>query len=178
MASFKTFKKIRRKRARRGGRHDHEGVTPTTAPTQQNNDSHQADILNMQETIGNQAVMQMMRQGDIDQPKAKSTSFNPNSFKIQRLPTIDEAQSVIEQPKAESATSQANSSRIQRMPTVDEARSELPDSAGSNIEERKNAILNMIRHFNVIIENYPGNFPQTVDEIRWENQDDSPYKIN
>lgn len=118
MASFKTFKKIRRKRARR--RHDQEGVNPTTTPTKQNSESNQADILNLQETIGNQAVMQMMQQGDIDQPKAKSTTFNPNSFKIQQMPTVDEAQSVIEQPKDESAPSQAASLKIQRMPTRDD----------------------------------------------------------
>ena len=80
MPTFKSYKKIRRKSAHR--RHDHEGMNTPHIPAQQENDSFQSDILDMQSIVGNKAVMQMMRQGDVDQPKPKPTSFNPNSFAI------------------------------------------------------------------------------------------------
>jgi hypothetical protein len=125
MPSSKRIKKIRCKFRRR--RHDKEGIESTTVPTQQDSESFQSDILNMQNVVGNQAVIQMTQQGDIEQSKAMSSPFNPSSFKIQRLPKVDDAQSEIDQPKAKPTTLQASSfamtskKSLQRMPTADAA---------------------------------------------------------
>lgn len=79
MPSFKT-RKIRRKYSRR--KHDHEGLDATHIPTKQDHDSFQSNILDLQSTVGNKATMQMMRQGDLEQSKAKRPSINPQSFSI------------------------------------------------------------------------------------------------
>ena len=50
----------------------------TTSPQPSANDN----ILQLQQTLGNQAVMQMMRQGDIAQAKPTSSLFNPSAFSM------------------------------------------------------------------------------------------------
>jgi hypothetical protein len=79
MPSFKT-RKIRRKRIRR--KHYHEGLESMHTPAKQDKDSFQSNILDMQNVVGNKAVMQMMQQGDVKQPKSTPASFDPSSFAI------------------------------------------------------------------------------------------------
>ena len=110
MPSFKTSK-IRRKYSRR--KHDHEGLDSTHAPTKQDHDSFESNILDMQSTVGNKAVMQMLRQGTVEQSK-KNSSFNPSSFSI---------------------SSSQNNLTIQRMPTRNQAIREggLPSGKGGKV---------------------------------------------
>ena len=110
MLSFKNSRKTQRKSIR--GEYDRQAN-----PAQPDNESFQSDILNMQSIIGNQAVMQMMRQGNIHQSSENRSPFSPRAFKIQRMPTADELQSAIEQAPAESLSSQTSASKIQRMPS-------------------------------------------------------------
>lgn len=77
MPSSKRIRKIRRKI--RHGQHNHEEINSTNTPANQDTESFQSDILNMQGIVGNQAVMQMMRQGDIDQPKTESAPIFTSS---------------------------------------------------------------------------------------------------
>lgn len=132
MASRRYGKKIRRKRSSRRGQDE---LNSTLIPNRQDNASFQDNILNMQGVVGNQAVMQMMRQGDIEQPKSKANPIQLSSFKIQRMPTAEDAQALIF------------------------------DSDRTDNKQRKTSVVNMLRRYHSIIENYAMDFP-SVDDIR------------
>ncbi len=96
-------------------------------------------ILNMQQTLGNQAVMRML-QNTAAPPKPKST-FNPSSFKIQRMPSVNDAQTLIY------------------------------DSERGSSQQTKSVIINMLREYHEIMNGgYEENFP-SADEIRMEKAD-------
>ena len=88
MPSFKNYTKVRRKPSR--GKHQDE-LNPTSLSNQEDHNSFQSNIINMQGIIGNQAVMQMLRHSDIEQPKSKANQMQANTLKIQRMPTRSQA---------------------------------------------------------------------------------------
>ena len=110
------------------------------SPTYPNHVSEQDNILDLQGKIGNQAVLQLMREGVLEAPKAQAIPINQTK------------------------------KRIQRMPSADEARSGIPDSDAKDMAERKLVVVNMVKDFHSTIDKYAENFPKTADEVRQKGE--------
>ncbi|GEM_PF-2258019 len=150
-------RRIQRRKRRRRSSHPDDLQNPQLAGQ---NSSDQ--ILHLQNTIGNQAVIQMMRGRDTEQTPPKQNPFPEGKFKIVQSPPINKVADKQVNRKLLSYTNLT----IQRMPQVDEAQSAIPDSDAKDMRQRKLVVVNMIREFNRIYNGYPEGFPQTADEIR------------
>jgi len=149
------YKSQNRKLQRRHKHHDEAQVNPQS-PIADSPDN----ILHLQKTLGNQAVMQMMRGGETKQTQSESPSYL-KGFKMQAMPQVDDVPQKAAQPPIK-----IGQHTIQRMPQVDVADGILPHSDAENMARRRAMVLNMIRKVHQKVEEYPQGFPQSPDDVR------------